>query len=125
MRRSVHLGYAALVLFVAAAHGCAPSIRMVHQSSTFFERCHSADYDTHVTPDARHACWSVWLDEGETSRAAPPDDDRLPSAPNPDHQCSDVCGPRWDTCIRRCDEPHGACQDACEIEHRTCLGGCF
>ncbi len=174
------LGLGGLLLLAAGALGCAPSLRMVHQSNTFFERCHSADYDTSVTPDQRHECWTVWLHhytlgqsperlayararlsggevtampgipsaqlgtsytasylvmsedvmdaEGadESTAATPPrDEERLPSPPNPDHQCSGVCDPRWYTCIRRCDEPYGGCREACEIEHRTCLAGCF
>lgn len=171
----VRVGFPVLVvLFSALAHGCAPSIRMVHQSSTFFEQCHGADYDTHVTPDERQRCWSVWLahytlgqnvervayaearlsggeiaplpslasaevgsytasflsmsadeiPEGDVPDSARRHEERLPSAPNPDHQCAPVCAPRWDNCIRRCQEPYGSCRDACETEHRTCLGGC-
>jgi hypothetical protein len=151
---------------------------MVHQSSSYFEHCHSADYDASVSSDQRTECWSAWLqyytlgqsperlqyararieaiEAGEevsplpgvpTSQlgssftasylsmgeefpdadpgTAPRNQERLPSAPNPDHECSNVCVPHWNTCIRRCDEPYGGCRDACEIEHRTCLNGCF
>jgi len=173
MRRLFNFGV--LGLLAIGALGCAPSIRMVHQSNTFFERCHSADFDARVTTDQREQCWTVWLQHytlgqnperlayargriagGEVTPmpgistaqvggaytasflamsseevpqgdrpTAPRDEERLPSSPNPDHQCAGVCDPGWDTCIRRCDEPYGGCRDACEIEHRTCLAGCF
>lgn len=51
--------------------------------------------------------------------------DDLPAPPNDDHQCADVCRPRWYACIEQCDDPHGPCRDACETEQRTCLAGCF
>jgi hypothetical protein len=63
--------------------------------------------------------------EPEDRPTAPRDEERLPSSPNPDHQCSGVCDPGWRSCIRRCDEPYGGCREACEIQHRTCLSGCF
>jgi len=50
---------------------------------------------------------------------------RRPRAPNSDHECSEVCEPRWDACIARCDNPHGACRHTCETHHSICLAGCF
>lgn len=41
--------------------GCAPSLRMVHQSNAYFERCHGADFDPTVRPDLRRQCWARWL----------------------------------------------------------------
>lgn len=46
-------------LFVA---GCAPSIRMVHRSRAYFERCYAADFDPQIRRTERHACWVAWLD---------------------------------------------------------------
>lgn len=34
---------------------------MVHQSSTYFERCNSADYDLAVANETRRQCWAAWL----------------------------------------------------------------
>ena len=41
--------------------GCAPSLRMVHQSNAYFERCHAADFDPTVRPGLRRECWGRWL----------------------------------------------------------------
>jgi len=183
-------------VMATASLGCGPSLRMVHQSNSFFERCHGADFDSSVTPDQRGQCWSVWLEhytlgqspdrlvyarqrivdiqtgqesvapmpgmptsqvEGSytasylslgapdtvpespdqtettdeataeaTASAAPSEaQPRRPRAPNADHECSEVCEPRWDACIARCDNPHGACRHTCETHHSTCLAGCF
>jgi hypothetical protein len=34
---------------------------MVHQSNTFFERCHGADYNPRVSARQREQCWARWL----------------------------------------------------------------
>jgi hypothetical protein len=43
------------------ASGCAPSHRMVHDGNLYFEHCYAADFDAHVTPADREACWNAWL----------------------------------------------------------------
>ena len=48
------------VLLLAA--GCAPSLRMVHRSRAYFERCYAADFDPRIRRTERHACWVAWLD---------------------------------------------------------------
>ncbi len=48
-------------LLVASLTGCAPSLRMVHRSHAYFERCYAADFDTRVVPTERRACWDAWL----------------------------------------------------------------
>ena len=59
------------MLFVlgAAFIGCAPSLRIVHQSNTFFERCHSADYNPRVTNADRRQCWTRWLEHYTTGQS--------------------------------------------------------
>ena len=42
--------------------GCGTSLRMVHQSDAYFERCHAADYDAVVTRDERRTCWARWIE---------------------------------------------------------------
>lgn len=51
--------------------GCAPSLRMVHQSNAYFEQCHAADFDSTVTADMRQRCWSRWLQH--YTHGQPPD----------------------------------------------------
>lgn len=46
---------------VLGVEGCGPSLRMVHQNASYFERCHAADYNPAVSPSARSACWTRWL----------------------------------------------------------------
>jgi len=50
------------VLTVFFAAGCAPSLRMVHRSRAYFERCYAADFDAQIRRTERHACWVAWLD---------------------------------------------------------------
>lgn len=50
-----------MVGLLVGLEGCGPSLRMVHQNASYFERCHAADYDPSVRPPARRACWERWL----------------------------------------------------------------
>lgn len=190
----------ALCVFLLAG-GCAPSLRMVHQSHAYFERCHAADFDPRVRPDLRRQCWARWLqhytygqppdrvqyargrlaalEDGEAidplpglaptavgtrytasflttaahaedasatagGNAAPaglstearveatvggvprvdPAED-LPAPPDVHGACANVCMPRWNDCVVRCDGRARTCREACEAEHRTCMRGCY
>ena len=53
---------AVLVLLTLAFAGCGTSLRMVHQSNVYFERCHGADYDPTLRSSDRRACWAAWLE---------------------------------------------------------------
>lgn len=60
---------------------------------------------------------------GGSPEPGPP---RCPSPPGVDvGPCADVCNPRWYRCASQCVEPDSRCLEACEIEHRTCMGGCY
>lgn len=48
------------ILVTLAAVGCAPSLRMLHQSNVYFERCNTMDMDTRASRDQRMACWTAW-----------------------------------------------------------------
>jgi len=48
-------------LLMAGLAGCAPSLRMMHRSRAYFERCYAADFDARVVPTERRACWDAWL----------------------------------------------------------------
>jgi hypothetical protein len=53
--------------FLALAMGlggvaCGPSVRMVHQSNSYFETCHAADFDPSVRISDKRACWAAWLE---------------------------------------------------------------
>jgi hypothetical protein len=50
------------VLAVLLASSCAPSLRMVHRSRAYFERCYAADFNPEIRRTERHACWVAWLD---------------------------------------------------------------
>ena len=51
----------ALALLAALfATSCAPSVRLVHRSNVYFERCYAADLDRLVPNAERRACWSAW-----------------------------------------------------------------
>lgn len=43
-----------------AAIGCGPSLRRVHRSEVYFERCYAADLDRRVPVEERRACWQAW-----------------------------------------------------------------
>ncbi|UJR80663.1 Hypothetical protein I5071_27120 [Sandaracinus amylolyticus] len=43
-----------------AAIGCGPSLRRVHRSNVYFERCYAADLDRRVPVEERRACWQAW-----------------------------------------------------------------
>jgi hypothetical protein len=53
--RTVLVGIAALVA------ACGPSMRGVHQSTAYFERCHAADFDPSVSLEQKEQCWATWL----------------------------------------------------------------
>ncbi len=38
--------------------------------------------------------------------------------------CASYCNPRWDACVRDCAERE-SCERACDVEHRTCVRGCY
>ena len=42
--------------------GCSPSLRMVHQSNAYFERCHAADFDASVSTEDKMGCWQAWVE---------------------------------------------------------------
>jgi hypothetical protein len=44
------------------ALACGPSLRMIHESDSYFERCFSADVDPEIDVETRHACWAQWLE---------------------------------------------------------------
>lgn len=48
-------------VFFSLMAGCAPSLRAVQQSTTYFERCHAADADPNLSVEDKLACWDVWL----------------------------------------------------------------
>ncbi len=52
---------ALLVLGALVLGGCTPSLRMVHQSTTYFEQCHAADLDREMSIPEKRACWDTWL----------------------------------------------------------------
>ena len=64
MRPRLTTGLACLVL----AASCGASPRMVHQSVTYFELCHSADLDPERTLLERRECWSRWLEHYRTGQ---------------------------------------------------------
>jgi hypothetical protein len=53
------LGIFVLVLFQGA---CGPSIRMMHESSLYFERCHAAELIDGVSMSDRVECWHRWVE---------------------------------------------------------------
>jgi len=40
---------------------CGPSLRRLHRSDVYFERCDAADLDVRVPVEERRACWQAWL----------------------------------------------------------------
>lgn len=44
-----------------AAIGCGPSLRRVHRSDVYFERCYAADLDPRVPAAESRACWQAWM----------------------------------------------------------------
>lgn len=46
---------------LAVAIGCGPSLRRVHRSEVYFERCYAADLDRAVPIGERRACWQSWM----------------------------------------------------------------
>ncbi len=44
------------------ALACGPSLRMIHESDTYYERCYAADVDPQITVDTRRECWALWLE---------------------------------------------------------------
>jgi hypothetical protein len=53
------------VLVIAApivTAGCGPSLRRMHRSEVYFERCYAADFDPQVPIDERRACWQAWME---------------------------------------------------------------
>jgi len=45
---------------------CGPSLRMIHESDTYYERCYAADVDPQITMDTRRECWALWLEHYTT-----------------------------------------------------------
>jgi hypothetical protein len=41
---------------------CAPTMRQVHRSDVYFERCHAAEMDEAVPLQSKYACWETWLE---------------------------------------------------------------
>jgi hypothetical protein len=48
--------------FVLGSSACGPSIRMNHESSLYFERCHTAELLDGVSTADRAECWRRWLE---------------------------------------------------------------
>lgn len=48
--------------FVLSSSACGPSIRMNHESSLYFERCHTAELLDGVSTGDRAECWRRWLE---------------------------------------------------------------
>lgn len=55
------LAIAALLAAMLDAIGCGPSLRRVHRSEVYFERCYAADLDQRVPVEERRACWQAWV----------------------------------------------------------------
>lgn len=54
-----------------AAGACGPSLRRVHRSEVYFERCYAADFDARVPIEERRACWQAWMAHWQVGQ--PPD----------------------------------------------------
>jgi hypothetical protein len=52
-----------ILLAVAIAAACGPSIRRTYQSDNAFQRCFDFDYNSAKSSDDKRECWSTWLDE--------------------------------------------------------------
>lgn len=50
-----------LAACAASAAGCGPSLRMLHESTVYFERCHAAEMRDEVSLETKAACWERWL----------------------------------------------------------------
>ncbi len=141
-------------LLTAGLAGCAPSLRMVHRSRAYFERCYAADFDPRVVPAERRACWDAWLahytqgqprERVQYARArlradgAPAEpllladdatsaatDATTPATPMRSATgCDAVCGPTLASCAARCDVADPTpCRAACDAEHRACMNAC-
>lgn len=51
-----------VVCVLAGLFACGPSMRMIHESDTYYERCYAADVNPDVSIDLRRQCWSLWLE---------------------------------------------------------------
>jgi hypothetical protein len=63
---------AVLLLAIAAplaVAGCGPSLRRVHRSEVYFERCYAADLDARVPIAERHGCWQGWLEHWQRDQS--------------------------------------------------------
>jgi hypothetical protein len=59
------------VVTLIAAMGCGPSLRRMHRSEVYFERCYAADFDPAVAIAQRRACWLAWMEHWQADQ--PPD----------------------------------------------------
>ncbi|MCA9535850.1 MAG: hypothetical protein KC593_19325 [Myxococcales bacterium] len=60
MSRVFMVGTLGVVL--GTALGCGPSMRMIHESDTYYERCYAADVDPGISVELRRECWARWLE---------------------------------------------------------------
>ena len=51
-----------LATAACATTGCASSVRMMHEGTTYFERCRAGELDPAVSIPQRSACWARWLE---------------------------------------------------------------
>lgn len=56
------------IVALLAAIGCGPSLRRMHRSDVYFERCYAADLDRRVPVEERRACWQAWMTHWQTDQ---------------------------------------------------------
>lgn len=50
-----------MLLVALGAASCGPSLRMLHESTVYFERCHAAEFDDAVPIEQKLECWNRWM----------------------------------------------------------------
>lgn len=68
--RCVAVPLVAIATLIAVI-GCGPSLRRMHRSEVYFERCYAADFDPNVPIAERRACWQDWMVHWQADQ--PPD----------------------------------------------------
>ncbi|MCA9531637.1 MAG: hypothetical protein KC543_16015 [Myxococcales bacterium] len=129
-----------LATAACATTGCASSVRMMHEGTTYFERCRAGELDPAVSIPQRSACWARWLEYytdgqpeprvayAERRAAALARGETLPPLPD-NTPLPPLAPPTVDAAAaeRRPSPPAGeasACRELCRPRWDTCVDAC-
>lgn len=60
---------AGMLVTTASIIGCGPSLRRMHRSDMYFERCFAADFDLRISVEERRACWQAWMEHWQRDQS--------------------------------------------------------